>query len=82
MEKNQSAYREYHSTETTLIKVKYDILKVMDNQKVACLVPLDLLAAFDTVDHGILLTGLTICSVYRVLHWSGLNPTSQEELQE
>ena len=57
MEKNQAAYGEYHSTETTLIKVKSDILKTIDNQEVTCLA-LDLSAAFDMVDHGILLNRL------------------------
>ena len=55
MEENQSAYRSHHSTETTLIKVKADVLKAMDNQEVVCLVLLDLSTAFDTVDHSILL---------------------------
>ena len=58
MKKNQSTYWEYHSTETTLIKVKFDILKVMDNQEVTWLVLLDLLVAFDTMDYGILLIRL------------------------
>ena len=58
MEKNQSAYQEYHSTDTTLIKVKSDILKVMGNKEVTCLILLDLSAAFNTVDHGILLNRL------------------------
>ena len=58
MEKNQSAYWEYHSTETTLIKVKSVILKSMDNQEVTCLVLLDSLSAFYTVGHGILLNRL------------------------
>ena len=58
MEKNQSAFWEYHCTETTLIKVKSDILKVMDNQEITCLVLQDLSAAFDMVEHGILLNRL------------------------
>ena len=57
MKKNQSAYQEYHSTETTLINVVWH-LKMMDNQEVTCLVLLDLSAAFDMVDHGILLNML------------------------
>ena len=44
--------------ETALLKVKADILKVMDNQEVTCLVLLDLSAAFDMVDHKILLERL------------------------
>ena len=57
----QNAYRQNHSTETTLIKVKnaYDLLMNMDKGHVKLLVLLDLSAAFDTVDRGILLRGLT-----------------------
>jgi hypothetical protein len=55
MEENQSAYRAKYSTETTLLKVKSDILRAMDNKKVCCLVLLDLSAAFDTIDREILL---------------------------
>ena len=58
MEPLQSAYKSYHSTETALLKVKADILKVMDNQEVTCLVLLDLSAAFNMVDHKILLERL------------------------
>ena len=58
MEPLQSAYRSCHSTETALLKVKADILKVMDNQEVTCLVLLDLPATFDMVDHKILLNQL------------------------
>ena len=58
MEHLQSAYKSYHSTETALLKVEADILKVMDNQEVTCLVLLDLPAAFDMVDHKILLNWL------------------------
>ena len=54
----QSAYKSFHSTETALLKVNSDILKVMDNQEVTCLVLLDLSAAFDMVVHKILLNWL------------------------
>ena len=56
--KFQSAYRAFHSTETTLIKVKDDILRAIDNQRVTCLILLDLSAAFDTVSHLLLLNRL------------------------
>ena len=55
IEQNQSAYRVGHSTESALLKVKSDLLHAMDNQEVTCLVLLDLSAAFDTVDHDLLL---------------------------
>ena len=58
MEPIQSAYRVGHSTETALIKVKADILNAINNKEVVCLVLLDLLVAFDTVNHQILLKRL------------------------
>ena len=55
----QSPYHRYHSTETALIEVANDILLNMSSQRVTLLVLLDLSAAFDTVDHAILLRLLT-----------------------
>ena len=54
----QSAYRKFHSTETALIKIQNDLLCNLDNKKMSALVLLDLSAAFDTIDHGILLSRL------------------------
>ena len=55
----QSAYRTCHSRETALVKVQNDILLNMDSQRVSLLVLLDLVsAAFDTVNHGVLLNRL------------------------
>ena len=51
----QSAYRVGHSTETALVKVQSDILLNIDQQKITQSVMIDLSAAFDTVDHKILL---------------------------
>ena len=55
----QSAYREFHSTETALIRVHNDITIAVDNQESMILLLLDLSAAFDTVYHGILLSRLS-----------------------
>ena len=52
---NQSAYRRQHSTETALLRVKSDIMCQIDQGNAVMLVMLDLSAAFDTIDHTILL---------------------------
>ena len=54
----QSAYKQYHSTETALVRVHNDILTAIDNRRTVILLLLDLPAAFDTVDHDILLSRL------------------------
>ena len=58
VEPYQLAYRRGHSLETTLLKVKTDLLEAMDSKKVTCLILLDLSVAFDTVSHDLLLNWL------------------------
>ena len=54
----QSAYRKQHSTETALLKILDDLNKVVNSKKTAALVGLDLSAAFDTIEHDILIERL------------------------
>jgi len=51
----QSAYKSFHSTETTTLRVLSDALMSVDAQKVTLLSLLDLSATFDCVDHPLLL---------------------------
>ena len=50
--------KKYNSTETALVRVHDDILCALDKKKTVILLLLDLSAAFDTVDHCILLSRL------------------------
>ena len=56
---SQSAYKQLHSTETAFLKVRIDIHLNIDNGKVTALTMLDLSAAFDTIDHNILIRRLS-----------------------
>ena len=54
----QSAYRKHHSTETALLKILDDLYRIIDDKRSAVLVGLDLSAAFDTIEHDILIERL------------------------
>ena len=56
----QSAYRKHHSTESALLNIQNDILLNMARGSVTALTLLNLSAAFDTIDHTILLDRLNV----------------------
>ena len=62
----QSAYTKFNSTETTLLTLHDYIIRAI-SQQVTGLYLLDLSAAFDTIDHSILLQ--------RLKSWFGINNT-------
>ena len=57
----QPAYRSDHSTETAVFKICNGMLSASDNINITLLSLLDLTAAFGTIDHPILLSGLQTC---------------------
>ena len=59
----QSAYRKLHSTEAALCKIHDDLVSNTCHGKASILVLLDLSAAFDTVDHQLLLSDFSGCGV-------------------
>ena len=64
---HQSAYCKHHSTETALIYIHDHLISAIGSQHVSCLCLLDLSAAFDTIDHNILLS--------RLSSWFGIHGT-------
>ena len=64
----QSAYRENHSTETTVCAIVNDMNEIIVNGKCGIMIMLDLSAAFDTVDHKLLLESLLAIGIKEEVH--------------
>ena len=56
----QSGFRRFHSTETLLLRLLSDIYGAIDRSELTLLALFDVSAAFDTVDHDILLKRLNV----------------------
>ena len=67
----QSAYRKNHSTETATLKLCNDVITVLNFGHCTLMASLDLSAAFDTVDHTIVLRRLQTlyCVNGTVIEW-------------
>ena len=63
-----SAYSKFHSCETALLRVQNDIFVLLDAGHSTALLFLDLSAAFETIDHSILL--------YHLRYWFGVSSTA------
>ena len=57
---SQSAYKQFHSLETALLKVHNDVTLNMDKGKVTAFTLLVLCATFNTNDHNILVKHLSM----------------------
>jgi len=66
---HQSAYCKHHSTETA--HLCFQLINAIGSQKISCFCVLDLSAAFDTIDHSILITCLSSWFGFHgsVLNW-------------
>jgi len=61
----QAAYCKHHSTETALLYIHDHLIDAIGSQKLSCLCVCDLSAAFDTIDHDIL--------IIRLSSWFGIH---------
>lgn len=71
--KFESCFRKLHSTETAILRVKNDSLMAADSGACSVLLLLDLCAAFDTIDHFVLIDRLLI----NVAHLKTYYPTAE-----
>ena len=69
--KYQSAYRKFHSCETSLLKLVNDTLWAMKNKQVIAVLIMELSGAFDTVHHDHLLNVLQTTLASQIWHSNG-----------
>ena len=69
MPPKQSAYHQFHSSESTVTKVFSDLLLAADDGEISAVCLLGLMAAFDTVHHDLLLIKLELQLRGIVLKW-------------
>ena len=74
-----SAHHQFHSTETAVTKVYNDTLFAADRGQLTALCLLDLTAAFDTVDHDLLMLRLERQFGIHLLHLSGFAHTCKAD---
>ena len=77
LSEHQSAYRSCHSTESALLKVTSDALLAADQGKLTLFGMLDMSAAFDCVDHIILIRRLNVSFGIDEMHSIELSLTSR-----
>src|SRR6218665_3875229 len=65
---HQSGFTKHHSTETLLVSLYNKLVSTVSHQQVSCLCLLDISAAFDTIDHSILIQLLS--------SWFGISGTA------
>ena len=65
---NHSAYRQHHSTETSLLATADNILNSIDQGNSTLHVSLGMSSAFDTIDHNILMMIINLSYFYELIN--------------